>query len=146
MSRRTRQIASYEAIDTKSNIKDVIRGPIKSPEPPTDTNFGEYTKTQLNNNECSTCHGFYCRSCGSTIPPKYRPFWDEKADPEIIKYYKQLQSESEKNNRKSLIESDKSQCVSCYPNKSFERRESYSPNDVFASSLKAKDDKNSYKK
>merc|ERR1711937_519465 len=101
---------------------------------------GKITQIQLDANECPTCHGFYCRSRGSTIPPKYRPFWDEKADPEIIKYYKQLQIESEKNIKQPPNENEKSNCVSCYPDKSFERQGSHSPVDVFASSLKAKGD------
>ena len=70
-----------------------------------DRNDGAYGHP-LHHNECPDCHGFYCRTCKSTVPPKYRPFWDEDEDPELIKYYKRLQ-----------IESEKSHCAHCHNKK-----------------------------
>ena len=58
---------------------------------------GYYTNRDSNNDyhdhgihphECPDCHGFWCRTCGATIPPQYRPFWDEDESPEMVEFYK----------------------------------------------------------
>ena len=57
--------------------------------------YGYYVKDKndyhdhgVHPHECPDCHGFYCRTCGATIPPQYRPFWDEDESPEMIAFYK----------------------------------------------------------
>lgn len=31
------------------------------------------TENPIRQWQCKSCHGFYCPTCKSTIPPKYRP-------------------------------------------------------------------------
>lgn len=54
----------------------------------------------LHEHECSDCHGFYCRTCGATIPPQYRPFWDEDESPEMIEFYKKRIRQERERERK----------------------------------------------
>lgn len=58
-----------------------------NPQEKTGAHYGDHAHG-LHPHECPDCHGFHCRTCGSTIPPQYRPFWDEDESPEMVEFYK----------------------------------------------------------
>ena len=98
VARKTNDPRDYNQVDTKVNESKQRQKPytedpyeddrvkksrqVQEEQPRSDHNHN------LHEHECPDCHGFYCRTCGATIPPQYRPFWDEDEDPKMVEFYK----------------------------------------------------------
>jgi len=68
-------------------------------QPGTGGHYGEHAHGS-HPHECPDCHGFFCRTCGATIPPQYRPFWDEDESPEMVEFYKRRIRQERERERK----------------------------------------------
>ena len=100
----------------KSKMRDSSKVLPYEPKQYTDPNQhgGEHAHG-LHPHECPDCHGFFCRTCGATIPPQYRPFWDEDESPEMVEFYKKRIRQERERERK--LRGDCKYCDMPTPNK-----------------------------